>query len=430
MLAVFAALTIDPLFSAPTLAGAHVTAYAVNAQTGAVLYERGADDAMLPASTMKLLAGSAALDRLGTGFAFVTTLSTDGKNLYLTGGGDPLLAAADVDDAARTLDALKLTAFASLVGDAGPPHARYPDGWQVDDLPYDYAAPASALSFGENAVKIVVHPGAAAGSPATIDPPPVAIPIVENGAVTGAAGSTDTTALELDWQHPATIRVTGSVPAGAKPVELDASVLDAPQYALAQVARGLVAGHIAFTTTPSLGPAPAGARVVWTHRSPYLPDVLARMWQPSDNLLAESLFNEVGAGNEAAWLRTLGIDPATVTIADGSGMSAYDRVTARALVAILQHDWSGPNRQTVLDALPHAGTTGTLAHLFAAAPLLGHVIAKTGTSNHTRTLAGYVDGPRGTVIFALLVNGWMDAGPGADDRLHAFQAAVLTALAG
>jgi D-alanyl-D-alanine carboxypeptidase/D-alanyl-D-alanine-endopeptidase (penicillin-binding protein 4) len=429
MLAVFAALALDPLFSAPTFAGAHISLLAQNAQTGAVVYARSADDAMDPASTMKLIVGSAALDRLGTNFAFTTTLATDGTTLYLAGGGDPLLGPSDIDDAARTLDALKATAFASLVGDAGAPHPRYPDGWQVDDLPYDYAAPANGLSFEENTVKIVVHPAATAGAPATIEPLAVAIPTVENEAVTGPAGSADATALELDWQHPATIRIIGSIPAGSKPVELDASVLDASQYTLAQVTRELAAGHITFAGTPSFGPAPPNARVLWTHRSPYLPVLLGDMWQPSDNLLAEALFAAVGGATaERAWLQTVGVDANALTIADGSGMSAYDRVTARALVAILTHDWNGANRQVVLDALPLAGKRGTLAHAWLGTPLEGHVYAKTGTSNHTRSLAGYVEGPNGPIAFALLVNGWMDTGNGAEDRLRTAQAAILEAL--
>ena len=103
MLALFALLLPAPLFEAPTLRGAHVTAYVVSAQTGEVLYARDPDAAMIPASTIKLLVGSASLDTLGTAFSFTTTLATDGSALYLQGSGDPLLQPHDFDDAARTL---------------------------------------------------------------------------------------------------------------------------------------------------------------------------------------------------------------------------------------------------------------------------------------------------------------------------------------
>jgi D-alanyl-D-alanine carboxypeptidase len=60
--------------------------------------------------------------------------------------------------------------------------------------------------------------------------------------------------------------------------------------------------------------------------------------------------------------------------------------------------------------------------------LEGAVFAKTGTSNHTRALAGYLTTPHGTVAFALLINDWMDGAPGAADRLRAVQAQFLAAL--
>jgi len=202
MLALIAALSLDPLFSAPTLRGAHVGALVVSADTGAVLYSRDADDAFVPASTMKLLAGSAALDILGNAFSFVTTVSLDGTDLYLHGGGDPTLQTSDLDEAATTARTLASLNFVGEL-DADDTHyriARYPDGWQVDDLAYDYGAPASSLSLADNAIHIAVRPAGSAGSPATLtvvpDDPNLRI---QNDATTGSARSADTTALEVAW---------------------------------------------------------------------------------------------------------------------------------------------------------------------------------------------------------------------------------------
>ncbi len=94
------------------------------------------------------------------------------------------------------------------------------------------------------------------------------------------------------------------------------------------------------------------------------------MWQPSNNLLAESLLDALAPTRDAAlarertWLQSIGIDPTTMTLADGSGLSAYDRISARDLVTILQHDWNGQSRAVVLGALPVAGQSGTLAKVF------------------------------------------------------------------
>ena len=132
---------------------------------------------------------------------------------------------------------------------------------------------------------------------------------------------------------------------------------------------------------------------------------------------------------ERAWLQSIGIDPHTVTIFDGSGLSEYDRITPDALVAILKTDWSQPNRQIVLDALPLAGVRGTLTSSFAGTELSGSVYAKTGTINHARTLAGYLVTPHhGTIAFALMINDWMDSSPNASASVARVQAGVLEAL--
>ncbi|HTX56172.1 MAG TPA: D-alanyl-D-alanine carboxypeptidase/D-alanyl-D-alanine-endopeptidase [Candidatus Acidoferrales bacterium] len=431
MLALFALLLPPPLFEASTLRGAHVSAYVISAQTGKVLYARDPDAAMMPASTLKLVVGSSALDELGTSFAFTTSLATDGTTLYLEGSGDPLLREGDFDDAARALDALQLTTFTTLAGDAGSPLAGYPDGWELDDLAYYYAAPPSPLSIDENTVRIAVHPAAPGAQPSLSFTPATDAVKVVNDATTGPADSQDTTNVQVALNDPDTLVLTGSVPADDADDAIDAAILDPARVALDLIAQTLTRGGIHFAATATLTAAPPNARVLWTHHSPPLPDLLRAMWLPSNNLLAESLLDalaptrEEALERERAWLQSIGIDPATTTLADGSGLSAYDRITARDLVTILAHDWNGPNRAVVMRALPISGDRGTLKNKFTAPPLAGAVIAKTGTVNHTRTLAGFLQTPHGTLIFALMINDWMDRGPKATADLRAFQSTFL-----
>jgi D-alanyl-D-alanine carboxypeptidase/D-alanyl-D-alanine-endopeptidase (penicillin-binding protein 4) len=138
---------------------------------------------------------------------------------------------------------------------------------------------------------------------------------------------------------------------------------------------------------------------------------------------------ERGIAAEQSWLTSIGVDTTTLTIADGSGVSLYDRLTPRTLTAVLAADWQSDGRQTVLDALPLSGERGTLKSTFAADPLRGAIFAKTGTDYHGRLLAGYAKTARGgTVIFALMINNWMDASDGAQGALDAARAGVLQAL--
>jgi D-alanyl-D-alanine carboxypeptidase/D-alanyl-D-alanine-endopeptidase (penicillin-binding protein 4) len=443
---------IDTALAAATLNGAHVGVLAVDAGTGEVLYDRNAGDAFTPASTFKLLVGSAALARLGPAFTFVTEVDASENTLVLRGGGDARLSAQDVGMAAQAVAATGAKHFDSLVGDATRYYAeRYPGGWSIDDLPYDYAAIPSALSLEENVVHAGVAPGDAAGSSTALFTVPVTgVITIKNTTTTGARGSEDTTDVVRPWDQPEVIQLVGSVPLGVKVSDdLKPAVPDPPAYALDVFRLDLIQDGIDIgTSTQAQYARPPATTTIWKHASEPLSKTLGLMWQPSDNLIAEQLLLELGASSptaaterakigtrgsgykvEQAWLQSIGVDPHTVTIFDGSGLSEYDRITPNALVAILKFDWASANRRIVLDALPVAGVRGTLKSSFGGTPLAGNVFAKTGTINHARTLAGYLMTPHhGTVAFALMINDWMDASPNASELAAKAQAAVLEAL--
>ena len=78
-------------------------------------------------------------------------------------------------------------------------------------------------------------------------------------------------------------------------------------------------------------------------------------------------------------------------IADGSGLSRLDRLTANAVVAMLRSSWLDEElREILLAALPVAGRSGTLDTRMRGTAAAGRVRAKTGTLNEASALSGYV----------------------------------------
>jgi D-alanyl-D-alanine carboxypeptidase/D-alanyl-D-alanine-endopeptidase (penicillin-binding protein 4) len=421
-----------------------------------VLYSRHADDEFQPASTLKLVVGSAALERLGPAYRFHTQLSLlaaaagAAPVLVLVAGGDPLLSHDDLSDAASAVAAAGVRAFSGLTIDVSHFDGKaYPDGWTWDDFRYDYAARSSALVLDENTVHVTVEPGPAVGAPAVVDAPLLvsvggnggsASACVHSDAQTVAAGAS--AALDLGAGAGSCIDVVGAIAAGAAPQTLDAAMPD-PLFAAQDVlraglhARGITAAAGALATGAAGGGAPGGGPL-WTHESAPLGDWIGpRFWIPSDNLVGETLLKELGfvSGGkpgttakgiafELSWLQSIGIDPATVTLADGCGMSQYDRITPRDLVTILQRDWNGPQRRLVLDSLPIGGVRGTIEGI-AGSPASGRVFAKTGSMMHVRGLAGYLATQRhGAVTFAFNVDDWNGAYP----ELAALRARVLSRI--
>jgi D-alanyl-D-alanine carboxypeptidase/D-alanyl-D-alanine-endopeptidase (penicillin-binding protein 4) len=454
------AADVDALIDgAAVLRGAHVGLLALDTRTGGVVYARRADDAFQPASTLKLLTGSVALANLGPAFRFRTQALIDPANTTLTirAGGDPLLSAADLGDLARSV---QRAGIASLplgvrVDPAAFEAAPYPPGWVWDDFAYDYAPALSAATVEENVVHLSVAPGPAVGTPVIVSggPAPLeAFPTAADGcpatpaiavsvaATTAERGTTDTLDLE---RSGGCIVVRGSLPLGNPADTLDAAV-PSPVWYMGEIARYAL-GQAGVAVPPGgpgdgTGSAPAAARVVWIHDGEPLSDLLADLWWPSDNLVAELLLKAVGqkqAGGpgsgasgiaaERAWLAAIGADPATVTLADGSGLSTYDRLTPRVLGAVLQADWNGPCRTLVLDDLPLAGVRGTLRDSLRGSLAQGRTFAKSGSMNHVRGLAGYLATlHHGALTFAWTVDDWM----GSDDDLDALRARVLSRFIG
>lgn len=445
---------LDRLMRAPALRGAHVGLVAVDTQRGGELYAHDAGDEFAPASSFKLLAGSVALRYLGTSFTFVTTVSADSAvaggtlpgNLYLHGGGDAQLSAGDLRSAAAALAQAGLRRVdGALITDPSHDDAqRYAPGWSWDDLPYGYAAVVSALELEEGTVHVYVAPGTAVGAAVKlrVEPQSDAF-VIENHGTTGRAGSDDTTGIVRPWDSPLTIRIAGSYPAGApESDDLAPSVPDPERYAGDVLVRALRDAGISVAGGVRSGVTPAKRSTLWRHESVALPHLLAEFWLPSDNLMGELFLKELGvwhAGEpgtyangialERDYLQSLGIDPATVSIADGSGLSVYDRITPRDLSTILQSDWHGPAREIVLAALPEAGVRGTLKSAFAGTGLEGKVYAKTGSMRHTRALCGFiVTTVHGPVSFSLLVNGWVGDEDGGAAALARAQADILSAF--
>jgi D-alanyl-D-alanine carboxypeptidase/D-alanyl-D-alanine-endopeptidase (penicillin-binding protein 4) len=172
---------------------------------------------------------------------------------------------------------------------------------------------------------------------------------------------------------------------------------------------------VAVAGEAKLGVAGQDAVSLGSVDSPALQSIVRWMNLESDNFTAEMLLKELGAvqtniGTSAAGsavvMRLLGdasIPLAGVRIVDGSGLSQLDRLTANALVALLQTMWADPTlRPSLVRSLPVAGISGTLERRMRRGPARGAVLAKTGTTQEASALSGYV---RDRYAFAVLQNG-------------------------
>src|SRR5712692_4960469 len=420
----------------------------VDAESGAMLYEQNADKYFVPASNMKLFTTALALAKLGHEYRFHTTLETQGTissqgilagDVVLVGRGDPNLsnrkfpyelkeefdgppekALVELADALVAKDVKEISG--GVVGDDSYfPRERYPNGWEIDDMVWEYGAAISAIVVDDNTVAVTLTPGEQAGNPvqAAVNP---ATPdfTVENELTTSDTELNSELTLTRE-PGPNLVVVKVQLPANSTPRKLVLAIEEPAQHAAATLKRlleerGIKIGGVARTRHDPSEPASDRA-VLAEHVSVPLGDAVKLVNKISQNLHTEVLLRTVARQN-GAWATpdelmkipadfyaTAGISPGDVIQTDASGLSRHDLVTPRAIVALLtfaqKQPWFGP----YYASLPVAGMDGTLEDRMKNSLAAGRIHAKTGSVEHVRTLSGFAETPSGRrLIFSFLSN--------------------------
>ena len=156
--------------------------------------------------------------------------------------------------------------------------------------------------------------------------------------------------------------------------------------------------------------------------------ILTRMMKQSDNLYAECMFyhNALATSRPATqknartavrqMIQRLGYDPARYRVADGSGLSLYNYVSAELLTSLLRYAWRSDRiREHLVPSLPLAGVDGTLKDRMQKSKAYRNVRAKTGTLTGISSLAGYLTAANGHLFaFCIINQGVVKAKDGKD----------------
>ncbi len=403
---------------------------------GETLFSHNPDSPFLPASTLKLFTTTLAFERLGIHHTFSTDVLRDGDvsdgtldgSLILRGGGDPALAGryfghepeAPMRALAEMVSAAGIKRVTGdLVADGSAFEKRIiPDGWLARYLQDSYAARVSALSLNGNLLHVAITAGKSGKTAVTLRPAVSGYKIVNQSVVKGTSSSGR---LSVSQRPGNTIVVSGWIGKRSGPrvytvVVEDPAVFVASAFRAALENQGItIDGKIRFSPTP------ATAATVGSLSSPPLYQLAAVMNGESDNHFAELLLRNASRGAERGivgsaelaneQLRALlseraGVNPDALMIADGSGLSSKDRVTARAMTSLLSYANAAPWAREFHASLPVAGRTETLRNRMGNTPAQGNLHAKTGTTNDAIALSGFVTAASGELLaFSFLYNG-------------------------
>ena len=108
-------------------------------------------------------------------------------------------------------------------------------------------------------------------------------------------------------------------------------------------------------------------------------------------------------------MNKLGLDASRYRLADGSGLSLYNYLSAELEVMMLRYAFRNDNiKQHLIHSLPIAGVDGTLKKRMKSGSVHGNVKAKTGTLTGIISLAGYCTAANGhELCFSIINNGIM-----------------------
>ena len=442
---------LGAVFDAPLMAHAEWGVVVRSLQTGEVLYRRTPDKLLMPASNMKIVTLAAAARVLTWDYRFTTTLETVGTveggalqgDLFVRGGGDPTINTRNGRGAAvfgEWTAALKASGIERISGRVIGDDQLFDDdglgmGWAWDYLEAGYAAPVGALQFNEDTAELTVMPGAHAGDPAIVRLAPGSGLTLSNRAFTGPADQPETIAYRRLLDRPV-LEVTGTVPllpqpavaaAPARTVTRQIAVVNPTVYFAQSFRDALIANGIAVAgeavdlddiVESSSADAAAPRRVLAKTDSPPLREIATVLMKVSQNLYAETLLKAVGAVNTgsgtaragraaaARMLQDWTMDESSLVMADGSGLSRYNYVTANLLAGILARMYSDPaHREPFYASLPIAGKDGTVSTRMRRTRAEGNAVAKTGSISNVRALSGYVRTRDGEMLaFAILAN--------------------------
>ena len=380
------------------------------------LLRHNADQAMNPASVMKLLTTYAALELLGPAHTWSTTLlsetpAVDGQiqgNLYLKGSGDPRLTRENLWQLLRQL---RVRGIDQINGDLVLDRSAFAEE-SFDPAAFDNK-PLRAYNVGPNGLMIDFQ-----ALRFTLQPEADTVRI---WLETPIAGLTLDNRLRLkpgpcagNWRdqinllHQAEserLRVTGDYAEDCGERSVNLAPLSAEQHAagllthLWQEMGGKLAGKVRSGTTPP------EAIVLSSHQSAPLAEIIRDINKQSNNVMARQVFLSLDSNTPASsvgaverirhWLQARQMNFPELVLENGSGLSRKARITPGNLNRLLLDAWHNPLMPEFIASLPLAGIDGTMKKRLNDSPALGRAHIKTGTLNGIRTAAGYLIDKKG-----------------------------------
>jgi D-alanyl-D-alanine carboxypeptidase/D-alanyl-D-alanine-endopeptidase (penicillin-binding protein 4) len=416
----------DRLQTDPQMRHAILGLSIVNANTGEKVFEVNPQMGLAPASCQKIITSATAMELLGPAFRYKTILGYKGEiikdtlegELWLSGSGDPSLGSWRYES---TKDKIVLNEFGVGIQKRGIKYysgtlfgylgnwekENIPGGWIWDDIWNYYGAGAGQLNWKENQYDVKLTSSSTVGSEVKIDGVSDSLLFLnlESRIKAAPKGSGDNAYIYLPPNSTEGYikgYIKGTIPIDEKSFTISGANPDPSRSLINELFRTLsenyIMRHHPYLSTDSLIDP---IKPIYTHESPTFDSLNYWFMKKSINLYGEAFlktmaFEKTGRGSTEKGIEVVkqfwkerGIEPSAIHIIDGSGLSPQNRVTADALVKVLQFARSRP----------------WFNYYYEALPVYNQMKLKSGTIGGAKSFAGYHTSKEGvTYTVAILVN--------------------------
>ncbi len=383
-------------------------------RNGDEVYSLNKNTPMIPASTLKIVTSSAAVDTLGKDYNFSTKLYKSTNNdLYIKLGADPFLTSSDLVQLMAIAREKNILEPKNIFVDATVfDNVEWGEGWQWDDDMNPLMPKFSAYNLDGNLLKIEVTPNIN-NTPASIAVKPFYPLTFMNLVKTDRTlGQNNISVNRSNSIAPNVMEVKGAV---AKTAVVRIPVISPKMYFKLRLEEAIRDQKIEYFKSLKNETLPDKNIYFAGEVNHDISTALSAVLKNSNNLVAETIFKlagakyskEQGTGENSlemlnAYLKNINIKSEDIKIVDGSGVSKNNLMTADFMTDFLVYRAKSEDFDDFKNYLPAPGE-GTLKNRMLY--FKDNLYAKTGTLSDASAIAGYITSRKGkTYAFDIMIN--------------------------
>ena len=422
---------LDKFVNYNNLKYSNISFYAVDLNTQEVIGNFREESALIPASVMKVVTAATALEVFGPNKTLDTKVVTDGKiingvlngNLYILGSGDPTLGSdrfpGDREIFLKTwLLGIKKAGINSINGDIIVVDDKFgyegvPGTWLWEDMGTQYAPANYGVSIFDNTYTAYLTSGAPGTTPkVTKVTPNIKGLSFDNHSVVSSKGKNTVSIRGVPLNNKR--RIFGEVPSNRSDIPVKSDIpnpgLFLGEYFMSYLKQNGISVKGKAVTSKTTSRKPNQPRVLATHKSPPMSEIIKVLLTKSDNHYTEAIFQLLTKDekiNIVKFWKDKGIDVGIFDMSDGSGLSRKDVLSSKFLVEILVYMDTKSNSKIKYEKLfPIAGKDGTVANFLSNTSLSKKAKIKSGSMNGVQSYSGYIEKNGQRYAFSIIVNHW------------------------